>query len=164
MLFRSDESEAIAGIAEKVIEEMKDNVYYIMGSGTTIKPIMDELGLSNTLLGIDIIRNKELIASDVNEKQILEIISNEPTKIVVTVIGGQGYVFGRGNQQISAEVIKRVGKKNIIIVAPRSKIFSLNSRPLLADTGDEDVNKSLNGYITVIMDYYTESLLAIKGL
>lgn len=160
----ADESEAIAGIAEKIIEEMKENVYYIMGSGTTIKPIMEELGLANTLLGIDIIRNKELIASDVNEKQILEIIGNEPAKMVVTVIGGQGYVFGRGNQQISAEVIKRVGKKNIIVAAPRSKIISLSGRPLLADTGDEEINSSLSGYIGVIMDYYTESLQAIKGL
>lgn len=160
----ADESEAIAGIAEKIIEEMKDGVYYIMGSGTTIRPIMEELGLSNTLLGIDIIRNKELIASDVNEKQILEIIGDQPSKIIVTVIGGQGYVFGRGNQQISAEVIKRVGKKNIIVAAPRSKIISLDGRPLLADTGNEEVNECLNGYITVIMDYYTEALQAIKGL
>ncbi|HCO19268.1 MAG TPA: ATP-NAD kinase [Tissierellales bacterium] len=160
----ADESEAIAGIAEKVIEEMEDEVYYIMGSGTTIRPIMEELGIPNTLLGIDIIRNKELVASDVHEKQILEIIGDSKAKIIVTVIGGQGYVFGRGNQQISAEVIKRVGKKNIIVVAPRSKMLSLDGRPLLADTGDEEVNRSLDGYITVIMDYYTESLQPIKGL
>ncbi|MDX9916496.1 MAG: ATP-NAD kinase family protein [Gudongella sp.] len=160
----ADETEAIAGIAEKVIEEMKDDVYYIMGSGTTIRPIMEELGLPNTLLGIDIIRNGELVASDVNEREILEIIGEERAKIIVTVIGGQGYIFGRGNQQISAEVIKRVGKKNILVVAPRSKILSLQDKPLLVDTGDDEVNQSLSGYITVYMDYYTEGLQPIKGL
>ncbi|WP_409227675.1 ATP-NAD kinase family protein [Gudongella sp. SC589] len=160
----ADEKEAIAGIAEKIIEEMRDGVYYIMGSGTTIRPIMEELGLPNTLLGIDIIKDKKLVASDVNEKQILDTIGDEPAKIIVTVIGGQGYIFGRGNQQISAEVIRKVGKKNIIVAAPRSKIFSLQGRPLLVDTGDEEVNNMMNGYIKVVYDYYTESLQDVKGL
>jgi len=160
----ADESEAIQGIAEKIIEEMRDNVYYIVGSGTTIRPIMEGLGIPNTLLGIDIIRNKELVAQDVNEDKILEIIGDNPAKIIVTVIGGQGYIFGRGNQQISAEVIKKVGKKNIIVVAPRSKIFSLQGRPLLVDTGDDEVNNMMSGYIKVVFDYYTDSVQEIKGL
>ncbi len=160
----ADESETIAGIAEKVVEEMEDDVFYIVGSGTTIRPIMDELGLKNTLLGIDIVKNKELIASDVNEKKILEIIGDSEAKIIVTVIGGQGYIFGRGNQQISAEVVKKVGKKNIIVVAPRSKLLSLGDNPLLADLGDEEVNKEMTGYINVVVDYYSNSLQPIKGL
>ena len=160
----ADESETIAGIAEKVVEEMEDDVYYIIGSGTTIRPIMDELGLKNTLLGIDIVKNKELIAQDVNEKGILEIIGDNKAKIIVTVIGGQGYIFGRGNQQISAEVVRKVGKKNIIVVAPRSKLFSLGDNPLLADLGDEEMNKELTGYINVVVDYYTESLQPLRGL
>ena len=160
----ADEKEAIAGIAEKIIEEMREGIYYIMGSGTTIRPIMEELGLTNTLLGIDIIKDKKLVASDVNEKQILEIIADDPAKIIVTVIGGQGYIFGRGNQQISADVIRKVGRKNIIVAAPRSKIFSLQGRPLLVDTGDEEVNEMMNGYIKVVYDYYTEGIQDVKGL
>ena len=160
----ADEREAIEGIAEKVIEEMRDGIYYIVGSGTTIRPIMEGLGLPNTLLGIDIIKDKKLVASDVNEKEILEIIGDNPAKIIVTVIGGQGYIFGRGNQQISAEVINKVGKKNIIVVAPRSKIFSLEGRPLLVDTGDDEVNKMMSGYISVVFDYYTDGIQEVKGL
>lgn len=158
------ESEALFGIAEKIVEDMEDDVFYIMGSGTSIRPIMERLGLPNTLLGIDIVKNKELVASDVTEKEILDIIGDEKAKIIVTIIGGQGYIFGRGNQQISAEVIKKVGKKNIKIAATKNKILSLQGRPLLADTGDDEVNKMLTGYLRVQTTYYTESAEKVKGL
>ena len=116
------------------------------------------------LLGIDIVKNKELIASDVNENSILEIIGDDKAKIIVTVIGGQGYIFGRGNQQISAKVVRKVGKKNIIVVAPRGKLFSLGDNPLLVDLSDEQMNKEMTGYINVIVDYYTDSLQPVRGL
>lgn len=155
---------ALDGIANTVIEEMKPDVFYIVGSGTSIRPIMEKLNLPNTLLGIDIVKNKELVASDVNEKQILEIIGDHEAKIIVTVIGGQGYIFGRGNQQISAEVIKKVGKDNIRVVATKRKLISLDRRPLLVDTGNEEVNAMLNGYIRVLTSYEVETFENVKGL
>ncbi|MBU5310807.1 ATP-NAD kinase family protein [Tissierella carlieri] len=160
------EEEALNGIADRIIEEMEEepDTFFIIGSGTSTRPIMENLDLPNTLLGIDIVKNKELIASDVNEKQILDIISGYKAKIVVTVIGGQGYIFGRGNQQISAEVIKRVGKENIRIVAPKNKILALEGRPLLVDTGNEEVNSMFNGYMKVINTYYAESIEKVEGL
>lgn len=160
----ASEEGALLGMGERVVEEMEEDVYYIIGSGTTIRPIMDEMELPNTLLGIDIVKNEELIASDVNETQILEIIGDAPAKIIVTVIGGQGYLFGRGNQQISGEVIKKVGKKNIIIVCPIEKLMALEDRPLLADTGDDEVNEMLTGYMPVIVDYATDRIMKVKGL
>ncbi len=158
------EEDALDGISDHIIEEMQEDVYYIIGSGTSIRPIMDKLHLTNTLLGIDIIQNEELVASDVNEKQILDIIEGKKAKIIVTVIGGQGYIFGRGNQQISAEVIKKVGKDNVIVAAPRSKLTSLQGRPLLVDTGDSEVNSLFNGYIKVIVSYGAEAVEKVKGL
>lgn len=158
------EEDALDGISDRVLEEMQDDVFYIMGSGTSIRPIMDKLGLENTLLGIDIIKNKKLVASDVTEQEILKIIGDEKAKIIVTVIGGQGYIFGRGNQQISAEVIRKVGKNNIIIIASKNKILSLNGRPLLVDTGNDEVNSMFNGYMKVLTSYYVESVEKVKGL
>lgn len=160
------EEEALAGIADRIIEEMEEepDTFYIIGSGTSTRPIMENLGLPNTLLGIDIVRNKELIASDVNERKILDTIRGHKAKIVVTVIGGQGYIFGRGNQQISAEVIKMVGKDNIRIVAPKNKLLSLDGRPLLVDTGNEEVNSMFNGYMKVLNTYYNESIEKVEGL
>ena len=159
----SDE-EAIDGVTINIIEEMEDDVVYLIGSGTSTRPIMEELGLPNTLLGIDIIQNKKLVASDVTEKEILDFIDGKKAKIVVTIIGGQGYVFGRGNQQLSAEVIKKVGKENIIIISTKNKLLSLDGRPLLVDTGDDEVNQMFNGYIKILINYQTESVQEIKGL
>lgn len=158
------EEAAIDGIAETILEEMEDDVYYIIGSGSTLRPIMEKMGLENTLLGIDIVKNKELIASDVNERQILEIIGDDKAVIIVTVIGGQGYVFGRGNQQLSAEVIKKVGRKNIIIGAPKGKLMGIGGGKLLVDTGDEEVNAMFDGYQRVLITYQTESVEKIQGL
>lgn len=158
------EEEAIDGITINIIEEMEPDVVYLVGSGTSTRPIMEELELPNTLLGIDIVENKKLIASDVSEKQILDYINGKETKIIVTVIGGQGYIFGRGNQQLSAEVIKRVGKENIIIISTKNKLLSLEGRPLLVDTGDDEVNKMFSGYIKVLINYGTQSVQEIKGL
>jgi len=144
--------ETIESIAWEIISNMKED-YYIIGPGTTTKSILKKLNLKYSLLGVDIVYQKKLIASDVNEKQILKIIDGKKTKIVVTVIGGQGYLFGRGNQQISSKVIKKVGKDNIIIIASEDKIISLKGNPLLVDTNDEEINEMLKGYFRVITGY-----------
>lgn len=163
---KAPEREILLGMAERIVEEMADHpeTLYIIGSGSSLAPIMEILDLPNSLLGIDVVRNLQLVAQDVNEQRILDLIRGEPAKIIVTVIGNQGYVFGRGNQQISAEVVKEVGKENILIVATRKKIEALQGRPLLVDTGDEGVNSLFDGYIRVITSYSTELTARIRGL
>ena len=143
------EPEAILGIASEIINRMDEHTLYIIGPGTTTRIIMEELGLDNTLLGIDVVVNKKLIASDANESQLLKFVDNKKSKIIVTVIGGQGYIFGRGNQQLSPNLIKKVGIENIIVAATKDKLLSLERRPLIVDTGNEELNKSLGGYIKV---------------
>lgn len=148
------ESSSIDLLSNYVADTMEDGVLYIVGTGSTTASIMKKLNLPNTLLGVDLVYNRQVIASDCTEKQILEIMKDyDRVKIIVTVIGGQGYVFGRGNQQISAEVIKRVGKENIIIAASRNKILSLIGSYLHVDTGNEEVNQMLCGYYRVIVGY-----------
>lgn len=163
---QAPEQEILLGVAERIVEEMEDHpeTFYIIGSGSSLSPIMEVLDLPHTLLGIDVVRDRQLIAQDVNEQEILDLIQGQSAKIIVTVIGNQGYVFGRGNQQISAEVIKEVGKENISVVATRNKIDALQGRPLLVDTGDQKINSLFSGYIRVITTYNSELAARIKGL
>ena len=148
------EKDALRRIAEDLIAGMEgDDCDYIIGPGTTTRSLMESLNLENTLLGVDVIRSGKLVAKDVTEAQLLDIVGENRARIVVTVIGGQGHVFGRGNQQLSPRVIRRVGKKNIIIVATKEKLVSLSGRPLLVDTGDEALNRDLSGYMRVTTGY-----------
>src|SRR5208282_5900994 len=126
---------------------MEKDCLYIFGPGTTTRDIVGFLGLTKTLLGVDVVLNNQLIAKDVNEAELRKLMVGRNAKVVVTVIGGQGYIFGRGNQQISPEILTKIGKENIIIVATKEKLASLHGRPLLVDTGNEAVNQMLSGYI-----------------
>jgi predicted polyphosphate/ATP-dependent NAD kinase len=151
-----------AAIAVYVIENMKPDVIYIMGPGTTTRAISDLLDAKKTLLGVDLFVNKKIIASDVNEKQILEAIKSRAAQIIVTPIGGQGFVFGRGNQQISAKVISQVGLDNIVVVATESKLRSLKGS-LKIDTGDIGVDEAFRQHkLTVIADYKIEYLVPVE--
>lgn len=158
-----DEDHNQTMIARYVIENMEDDVYYILGPGTTVQAIAKELGFEKTLLGVDICLNKQLIAKDVNETQILQIISNKETKIVVSPIGNQGIILGRGNLQISPKVIHQVGKENIIVIATRFKLTNLSRGFLRVDTRDIDLDNSFkNSYIRVIVDYNEIRIIKIK--
>lgn len=158
------ETFALDDIAEDIIENMQDDVLYIIGSGSTTEAIMKQLDLDNTLLGVDVVLNQQLIENDVSEQRLLELLKSlnyDSAKIIVTVIGGQGHIFGRGNQQLSAQVLSIVGLKNIIIVATNEKLRTLEKRPLIADTGDNIVDKKLAGLHTVITGYEQKTLVQI---
>ncbi|MHA1265704.1 MAG: ATP-NAD kinase family protein [Candidatus Helarchaeota archaeon] len=158
-----DENQNQAMIAKYVIENMEDDVFYILGPGTTVQAISKELGFEKTLLGVDICYNKQLIAKDVNENQILQIISGNRAKIIVSPIGNQGIILGRGNLQISPTVIRTIGKENIIVIATRYKLASLPRTFLRVDTRDANLDKDFkNSYIRVIVDYNEIRIVKIK--
>jgi predicted polyphosphate/ATP-dependent NAD kinase len=153
----------LGGIAAEVVGRMGDGVLWIVGPGTTTRAITERLGAPKTLLGVDLYSRGELVAVDVTEARILEHLDGTPARIVVTPIGGQGYLFGRGNQQLSGEVIRRVGKSNIVVVATAAKLAALRGEPFLVDTGDDEVDGLLAGYIRVVTGYGMESVYRIAG-
>ncbi len=152
----------LADLAAYIIDEMDDDTRYIMGSGSTVAAIMAELNLPNTLLGVDVIENGTLTLSDATSQELLNCLSDgKPTKLVITLIGGQGHIFGRGNQQLSPDVIRKIGLDNIIIVATKTKLTALQGRPLICDTGDEQLDNALSGTRTVITGYQDEVLYRV---
>lgn len=140
-------------IAKTIIEEMKSDTYYLLGPGTTVQWIAKLLGIEKTLLGVDIVKNKVLIARDVNEKKILETIQNKSTVVVVSPIGNQGFVFGRGNLQITARVMKKIEKENIRIICSRSKLKSLPYGYIRTDIRNLVMDAQLRGFYRVLIDY-----------
>jgi len=151
----------LADIAAHVVSQMDEDTFYIMGSGSTVEAIMEEMGLENTLLGVDLIKDQTLVAQDLTAKQLLELTHDQSTKLVITLIGGQGHIFGRGNQQLSPALIRVIGKENIIVVATKTKLQALNGRPLICDTGDGELDDELTGYIKVTTGFNDHIMYAV---
>jgi len=138
-------------IASDIILGMEPGTLYLVGPGTTTRAIMDRLGLPCTLLGVDAVLDRQAAGLDLNEERILALLGDRPGRIVVSVIGGQGYILGRGNQQISPRVIRAVGAKNILVAAAEDKLAALGDRPLRVDTGDPGLDQELAGYASVVV-------------
>jgi len=149
------ESMVLDDIAADVIEYMEPDTYYAIGSGSTCANIMEQLGQPNTLLGVDIVYNQQRVAADVTASELLQYVNENPSmEIFITVIGGQGHLIGRGNQQISPEVIRTLGWDRIQVVATKAKLKALVGRPLIVDTGDPDLDQALSGTKRIITGYH----------
>ena len=157
-----DEHENQKAVARFIVEDLDPEAIYILGPGTTVKCVADLLSVKKTLLGVDLY-SKEGVLLDVNEEGILGVVDDwQRVKILVSPIGRQGILFGRGNQQISPKVIKLVDREEILVLATRGKIQSIEGGVLRVDTGDEEVDKMLKGYVKVASDYREWRLLEIK--
>jgi predicted polyphosphate/ATP-dependent NAD kinase len=151
-----------SAIAAEVVGQMERGCLYILGPGTTIRAIASHLGLTKTLLGVDVVRDGEMVAVDVGESELLQLLRGAEARIVVTPIGGQGFILGRGNQQISPQVIRQVGREYTIVVSTSEKIQSLRGQPLLVDTGDRGVDEMLSGYVRVVTGHAEEILYRVS--
>lgn len=156
----------LADIAAHIIEIIDENPehLFVMGSGSTVEFVMQELGIKNTLLGVDVIKNKQLVASDVTANELMILSTNQSCKLVLTLIGGQGHIIGRGNQQLSAAFLRMLGKNNILLVATKSKIAGLSGRALIVDSGDIALDQQLSGLISIITGYHDQVLYPIANL
>jgi predicted polyphosphate/ATP-dependent NAD kinase len=136
-------------IAEYVIDLMKSDITYVMGPGSTIKYIENKMGIFTSFLGIDIIKNKQLVKSNVNYYDLISLTGE--LKLVLTPIGKQGFLIGRGNQEIGPLFLKKLKKEDLIVVSPMSKIYTINC--LRIDSGDPSVDKIFMGIYNIIVGY-----------
>ncbi len=159
----SSEDTELDTIAE-YFQEKIDPVYtYILGPGSTLERIAKRLGVKKTLLGVDAVKwNGTVLGRDMDGTALLTLAGEGHVKIVISPIGGQGFLFGRGNQQITPDVIRRVGVENVIVVGSRSKIEALHPRRLLTDSGDDEIDRQLRGYLRVITGYREEMVVKVE--
>ncbi|MEA3406599.1 MAG: ATP-NAD kinase family protein [Chloroflexota bacterium] len=148
-------------IAAYIVEQMDPETLYLLGPGTTLRAVTDELDLPKTLLGVDAVRAGELVGEDVNESDILSLFERyEKRKIVVTPIGGNGFIFGRGSKQFTPTVIRQVGRENVIVVGTRRKLNDLDC--LRVDTGDLALDEALSGHMRVTVGYREEMMVTVR--
>lgn len=141
-------------LANCVVDAMEGDVLYLIGSGSTLMAVKKKLGIRGTLLGVDLVQGGKLVLTDANERQLLDALKDCPNaRLIITVIGGQGYLFGRGNQQLSAAALKRIGKENIQVIMTKAKADSLFLRNLYIDTADEEADALFSGYYRVLVGY-----------
>jgi predicted polyphosphate/ATP-dependent NAD kinase len=148
---RGDASDdaALDALAARLSAAMDPATVYVLGCGETMRRIKRRLGGEGTLLGVDLALGGRLIATDVDEARLLRLTEGAPTRVIVSVTGGQGFVFGRGNQQISARLLARIGRDAVTIVTSQRKLTGLDPSCLRVDTGDPAVDAIFSGYMRV---------------
>jgi len=143
------EDATLAALCREIAEEMAPGLIYVFGPGTTTQRVLHHLGLAGSLLGVDAVLDGKLLGRDLTGAELESLVRGRKARIILGIIGGQGYSFGRGNQQIGPAVIRAVGRENLILLASQQKILALGENRLLADTGDPAVDALLRGYIRV---------------
>lgn len=150
---------AAAGAADR----MRAGTRYLLGPGGTTAELGRQLGLDISPLGVDVVQDGRLLARDVTEQQAYEAVAGHDAQVIVTVIGGQGFLLGRGNQQLSARVISASGAQPLLVVATEQKLIDLAGRPLLVDTGDPALDRRLAGHVTVVTGPAGASLYPVSA-
>jgi predicted polyphosphate/ATP-dependent NAD kinase len=153
---------ALDGAVRRVAQLALDDRISLLGPGTTLQRVKQQLGCAGSVLGVTVVSNGQCLAQDASERRILELITGRPSRIIVGVVGGQGFLFGRGNQQVSSRVITSVGVENIVIVASLEKLLALDAAALLVDTADEELDASLAGFRPVIVSANRTLMFPIK--
>jgi predicted polyphosphate/ATP-dependent NAD kinase len=148
-------------LGQYIAETMEPGVAYVVGPGSTTEAIAKHLGLQKTVLGVDVFKDRRLIIRDADEAALLRLVSEtDKVSIIVTPIGAQGFIFGRGNQQISSRVISETGAGNVVVIATPSK---LAGTPVLrVDTGDKSLDRSLRGRRKVVTGYKRRKLVLVE--
>ncbi|MCG4453469.1 ATP-NAD kinase family protein [Pseudomonas sp. MMS21-TM103] len=151
----------LSDLADWLQESWESDVRYVFGPGSTLHGLAQNLGLETTLLGVDVIENAQVIARDVTEAQLFELVAEHPARLLVTAIGGQGHIIGRGNQQISPRVLRAIGLDHLRVVATKRKLGTLEGRPLLVDSGDVQLDDAFPDVVRVWAGYKEELLYPV---
>lgn len=152
----------LVDLADWLAESWEEGVRYVFGPGSTLHGLAGNLGLDTTLLGVDVIEDGQVIARDVTETQLFELVDGYPSRLLVTAIGGQGHILGRGNQQISPRVLRAIGLEHLRVVATKRKLATLEGRPLRVDSGDPVLDDAFPDAVRVWAGYKEELLYPLR--
>lgn len=159
----ADEQAAVRLAARGAVARMQPCVRYLLGPGGTMAEVARELGVEKTPLGVDVVLDRRVVVAGASEEELLDQIARGPAQAIVSIIGGQGFLLGRGNQQLSARVVEAIGDEPVLAVAPEQKLIDLEGRPLVVDTGDDRVDARLAGFVRVVTGPSTTSIYPVHA-
>lgn len=169
------EHQAILAAARGAVNQLDEHGTYAIGPGGTMQEVARLLGYAKGPLGVDIVRPADLAAAlaageapeplmrNASEREIARFARRGGLKLVVSIIGGQGFVLGRGNQQLGREVLSKLEPGDLIVVAPDQKLIDLRGQPLLIDTGDDEIDTRFTGIVRVVTGVATHSLYRMRA-
>ena len=137
---------------------------YLLGPGSSVQAVARALHVDKTLLGIDAIADGKIAGKDLAERQILDLLDRHADcKLVLSPIGAQGFLLGRGNQPLSPAVIRRIGADNIVVVSTPAKLA--RTPCLRFDTGDAALDAALisRKFIAVVIGYHRYRMVKVAG-
>ncbi len=141
--------DVVLAAAAEIAAEMAPGQVHVVGPGRSAGAVLDALGLKGTLLGTDVVQDRRMVGSDLNSDDIDRLAGGNPARIILGVIGGQGFVLGRGNQQIGPSLIRRAGRDNLVIISSEDKLARLAGGELYVDSGDPGLDRELEGFVGV---------------
>ena len=160
---RLSDRAALEGALERTRHLIDDDRINLLGPGSTMRSLKQAFGFEGSLLGVDAVRRGQVLGIDLGEREILELLEGNPSRIVTSIVGGQGFLFGRGNQPLSPAVIRTVGLDNIVIVASQEKLVGLPGGCLLVDTGDRQLDQELSGYLPVLVSARRSVMMPVRN-
>jgi predicted polyphosphate/ATP-dependent NAD kinase len=146
---RRDSAAALAAAASEVVASMAAGVVYVIGPGTSAGAVTRAMGLPPSLLGVDAVLDGKRVARDASAAELLIQAGSRPVRLILGVTGQQGFLLGRGNQQIGPELIRRAGRAGLIVLATEDKLAALAAPRLFVDTGDPALDAELAGFLRV---------------
>jgi predicted polyphosphate/ATP-dependent NAD kinase len=154
---------ALEGAVQRLVRLTQDEHISVLGPGMTLERLKKAAGCAGSPLAVAAVSGGRCVGQDLNEAQVLDAIAGKPARLIVGIVGGQGFLFGRGNQQLSPRVIRAVGTQNIVVVAAAEKLLALESAALLVDTGDETLDDELAGFVSVIVGAQRTMMFPVKN-
>jgi predicted polyphosphate/ATP-dependent NAD kinase len=140
----------LAALGAEVAAKMLPGRLYLLGPGTTVAAVSRALGIRANLLGVDVVLDGRVLAHDASEDQLRRLLDVHPdATLILGVVGGQGFLLGRGNQQLSPAILSRIGAGNLVILAAAGKVSALDPPVLRVDMGDDAPAAVVSGYYRV---------------
>ncbi len=160
---RQDWAAALAGAAAEIARGMDAGTLYVIGPGTSAGAVMRAAGHAPTILGVDALRDGHVVARDARAADLAALAGDGPVRIVLGVTGQQGFLIGRGNQQIAPGLIARAGRDGLIVLASEAKLSALAQPRLWVDTGDPALDAALSGFVRVRTGAGRETLMRVAA-